>query len=114
MRVWKVYHESESCWDVGEHIEPIPAFAHAQPGEVAYLPVCRVTKHAHGKSHLRAILGLPELLAAAEELWGLMDEVPLDASMTPSMAEAQTDRCFARFEFDRLRAAILAVQREEE
>jgi hypothetical protein len=113
---WKVYRESSSYWDVGELVGEVPPgfAAHVKPGEIAYCPVCRVHKHADGAAYLRAILGLGELLAAAEELLGLMDEVPLDPNMSPSMADAQTDRCFARFEFDRLRAAIAAVNPPEE
>lgn len=64
-----VYHESASYWDVGEQIEGPPAYVagEIQPGELVFMPVCRVRKHAQGKANLQAILAIPAMYAALQQ-----------------------------------------------
>lgn len=49
-----------------------------------------------------------DLLKAAKVLLALMDDVPPDP--TPGLSYEQNDRCFARYEFEDLRAAIAKVE----
>jgi hypothetical protein len=60
-----VYHESAEYWDIGEIVEPTPAWAegHMGPGDRAVRRICRVPKIS-GAANLNLLLTADKLLAA--------------------------------------------------
>lgn len=57
-------------------------------GEMAFVPICRVKKHAAGEANLRLVLAAPKLLAACQAALDTLDEGYAESSVCPVLRAA--------------------------